>query len=136
MQLLVRREHSREELRNKLLSRDFDATEIDAVLHRLAEQNLQSDERFTEALVTVRIARGVGPVRIMAELRQKGVDDVLIETFVDSRDKDWLARAQTVRAKRFGQALPEDYKERAKQARFLQYRGFTSEQIRGVMKEE
>jgi regulatory protein len=48
-------------------------------------------------------------------------------------DLDWHELARAVRAKRFGAARPRDYKERARQARFLQYRGFDAAQIRSAL---
>jgi regulatory protein len=46
---------------------------------------------------------------------------------------DWLETIRAVRRKRFGPDLPREYAERARQARFLQYRGFDSEQIRSAL---
>ena len=56
-----------------------------------------------------------------------------IETALDAAAEDWVAVARETRRKRFGAAGPADFHERARQARFLQYRGFTSEQIRAAL---
>ncbi len=84
-------------------------------------------------IVRYRSGRGQGPVRIRAELRDKGIDDVLIEDFLDPGDRQWWQCAVAVRNKRFGPVSPKEYRERARQMKFLHYRGFTAEQIRGAM---
>jgi len=141
MNLLARREQSARELREKLRRR-FAAGEleaetlepmIDTVLEKLAQDNLQSDERFTEAFVTMRKRQGKGPLRIDQELRQKGVSAALIEAYLDSGDEDWWLLAQEVKAQRFGDGIAENLKDKARQVRFLQYRGFTSEQVRAAV---
>ncbi|VAW48835.1 Regulatory protein RecX, partial [hydrothermal vent metagenome] len=72
--LLSRREHSSFELARKLAIRSFDALEIDEVLVKLRDEGLQSDVRFTEAYVYFRIQKGYGPIRIQADLKQRGID--------------------------------------------------------------
>ena len=72
MNLLARREHSRAELKEKLLKREFEPDEVEATVASLADRNLISDERFAESFATGRIRRGQGPVRIRQELRQRG----------------------------------------------------------------
>ena len=136
MNLLARREHSAQEMRDKLLVRGFETGEIGPALQALSLEGLLSDERFTEAFVHSRMQRGSGPVKIQAELRQRGVADTLIQRYLDERDAAWLERGNAVRSKKFGNALPADFKERVRQARFLQYRGFTAEQIRRVLRDE
>ena len=97
---------------------------------------MQSDHRFTEALVRSRIEKGYGPTWIARELQDKGVGDELIEAALHSGEVDWDTCAARVREKKFGQAQPDNYREQARQSRFLQYRGFTGEQIRGVFNHE
>ena len=79
MDLLARREHSEQELRRKLKTRDYDADEIDEVLRGLKQDHLLSDERFTEVYVNHRFNAGVGPLKIRYELRQKGITDALAD---------------------------------------------------------
>lgn len=97
-------------------------------------EGLQCDLRFTEAFVHHRISRGYGPRRIARELKEKGVSDELRQEFIDERDPQWLERIVEVRELKFGSKVPEDYKEQARQSRFLQYRGFSSEQIHRLFK--
>jgi regulatory protein len=134
MDMLARREHSLAELRDKLAARDFDPDEIDAALAGLAREGLADNVRFTDAFITARIRRGQGPIRIRAELAQRGIDADAIACGLDDA-ADWRALARDVRAKRFGAAPPKDFRERARQSRFLEYRGFSAEQIRGCFDE-
>ena len=134
MDLLARREHTRKELVHKLTIRDFPEDVIEIVVDRLSEQNLQSDDRFTEAFVNMRRKKGQGPIRILNDLQERGVSQILQEDHVDSRDEIWGEMITQVRLKKFGSSPPKDFPEHAKQARFLQYRGFTSEQIRRELK--
>ncbi len=141
MDALARREHAVAELRRKLQShvdargkaQGLDADAIDDVLARLQNEGLVSDERFTEAFVRYRNNNGYGPQRIQAELRERGVSEKIAAIYLDLGDPQWFERALSVRNKRFGEDRPKDFKERARQARFLQYRGFTSDQARQVL---
>jgi len=136
MDYLSRREHAIHELRQKLLGKDYEPEEVDTALERLCQQGLLSDERFTEAFIAYRQQRGSGPFKINAELRQKGVSDAMIARFLDERDSHWLDIARDVRNKKFGDALPSDIKEKARQTRFLQQRGFTHEQTRSLLRDD
>lgn len=136
MNYLARREHSQQELQRKLLNKGFESSAIMPVLRVLAEQGLLSDERFTEAFINSRLQRGSGPVKIAMELQQRGVSDELVDCYLDERDTQWMQSAIEVRTKRFGPAIPHDFKERARQMRFLQYRGFTLTQIQRAVGEE
>jgi len=134
VRLLARREHSRLELKRKLSQRRFDATLIDAVIDKLESERLQSDERFAESFVRTRAERGQGPLRIRAELSQRGVEDAEAEAALEGCECDWAASAVVIRRQRFGAELPETYEERARQARFLQQRGFAMDHIRAALK--
>ena len=136
MDYLSRREHTTHELAQKLLNKEYEAEEVHAALEQLTAEGLLSDERFVEAFVFHRMQRGSGPFKIQAELRQKGVSDAMIAQFLDERDSAWLNIAQDVRVKKFGPALPADMKEKARQARFLQQRGFTHEQTRSALRDD
>lgn len=133
MDYLSRREHATQELFQKLQLKEYDAEEISAALERLTAQGLLSDERFTEAFINQRINRGNGPLKIRAELRQKGVSDAMIGTFLNERDVIWQESALAVRIKKYGTECPSDLKEAARQTRFLQSRGFSSEHTRYAM---
>jgi regulatory protein len=129
MDLLARREHSEQELRRKLKSREYGADAIDEVLYALISDRLQSDERFTEAYVNHRFNAGVGPLKIRYELRQKGVSDSLADEFLDLLSERWDQLMVQQRVRKYGEAIPADYAKRMKQARFLQNRGFSPESV-------
>jgi regulatory protein len=129
LSLLARREHGRDELKQKLLHKGFAAREVEEALDILKQDNWQSDLRFAEMYVRSRAARGYGPIRIKMELRERGVADVVISECIDEKSKVWLDLAKKVCFKKFGTAHSIDTKNRAKQQHFLQYRGFNYEQI-------
>ncbi len=129
MNLLARREHSRYELKTKLAKAEFDDQEINDVIDKLTTANLQSDHRFAENYLRYRSGRGYGSLRIQQELMQRGVESDIIADTLNDAEIDWFNLADEVRSKRFGEQRPNDFKERAKQQRFLLYRGFTHEQI-------
>jgi regulatory protein len=129
MDLLARREHARRELAAKLRSRGMPADMVESVLDDLGRENLLSDARFAESFIAARVGRGQGPVRIRMELEQKGVGSEAIAMALDNASPDWGELAAAARSKRFGRKPPRDFHERARQARFLQYRGFASDHI-------
>ncbi len=130
VRLLARREHSRAELVRKLGERGAPGELIDQVLESLAARRLQSDERYAEALVSSRAGRGQGPVRIRRELAERGVAAAAIDEALEGAGQDWFALARDTRRRRFGGDPPTEWNERVRQSRFLEYRGFSSEQIR------
>ena len=124
MRLLAAREHSQQELKRKLL-RHHPVSAVEMALQQLQEQGLQSDERFAEVYVRLRRAKGYGPLRIKSELRERGLDSVLIQNVLSVYD-DWKELMLAVAAKKFGSNPCENQKERAKRGRFLSARGFSS----------
>lgn len=129
MDFLARREHSEQELARKLSSRGYAADVVEATLAALVADHLLSNARFAEAFVHSRIQRGSGPQKIRAELRERGIPDELIDASLEAHADSWRDLAREVREKRFGLAQPRDFRERSRQMRFLQQRGFSSEQI-------
>ncbi len=109
MDFLARREHSQVELRRKLATRGFDAELIETTLADLVAENLLSNSRFAEAFVHSRFQKGSGPQKIHAELRERGIDDGLIDASIAGYDQQWLERVREVREKKFGAHLPGDY---------------------------
>ena len=133
MDFLARREHSLLELRSKLKRRFADGSLIDEQLSRLAEENLQSDARFAESYVRQRVGRGYGPLRLRAELRERGVSDSDFDAALEAGAVDWHDLALTVLHKKFGAAPPGDMKEKARRVRFMQHRGFATDHYRELM---
>ena len=134
LRLLATREHSRKELRRKLEAKAEEGDDVEAVLDRMVETGLQSDARFAESFVRSRSGR-LGAARIRRELSDRGVAEDLAATALDEvLVDDELSRARSVWGKKFGQA-PADRQDWARQARFLQSRGFSADVIRKLLKE-
>jgi len=133
MDLLARREHTRVELERKLAAAGFDADVAAAALQALTDEGLQSDRRFVESFIQSRISQGKGPLRIHADLGQRGVAPGLVDTVLEHLDEDWYARARDARIKKFGRAPPAGFRDKARQMRFLQYRGFEPDQIQAAV---
>ena len=102
---------------------------MQATVNELVAQGLLSDARYAESFIHSRFQRGQGPQKIRAELRERGVDDALIEAGLELYAPHWQQLIEQVRLKRFGPARPDDFRERSRQMRFLMQRGFTAEQI-------
>lgn len=133
LRLLARREHSILELRRKLLGRGYDGEMVDPLLEKLVAEGLLSEERFAESYVRSRVGQGMGPYRIERELQERGVSADKIALAMEPYADEWNICAQTVKEKKFGTERVDDFSEQARQQRFLQYRGFTHEQIRAAI---
>jgi regulatory protein len=133
LKMLARREHSRSELQDKLLKKGCPEAIATETVKRLEQERFVSDDRFMESLIQARRSRGYGPLRIQKELQEKGVTAEAIERWLDVSGREWLEDIRRVQRKKFGARLPKSYPERARQARFLQYRGFTYDQIQKVL---
>ena len=138
--LLAQREHSQQELLEKLLRKFKQRSELVISEEKIAEvlsavraEGLQSDSRYVEMLIRSRIQQGRGPLHILQELKQKGIAVADYETLLDQRSEEWLERARQVKEKKFGSGKATDQKEKGRQLRFLQYRGFSSQQIQYAM---
>ncbi|KVE01986.1 recombination regulator RecX [Burkholderia anthina] len=129
---LSRREYSRAELARKLAPYVGEDESVEPVLDALEQEGWLSDARFAESLVHRRASR-VGVARIVSELKRHAVGDSLVEAVNAQLRETELTRAQAVWRKKFG-ALPQTPAERAKQARFLAARGFSSATIVKLLK--
>lgn len=140
LQYLACREYSRAELRAKLLHHvqadvDFEQVQpvnLDALLDDLSARGWLSDARAATQLIHAKRSR-FGTQRITHELRQKGIAEELIAAALPELKDSELAVAREVWKKKFGTA-PQDEKEKAKQVRFLQSRGFSLDAIFKVLK--
>lgn len=130
---LARREHSLQELRQKLKAKEFSIDDIELVLEKLVEQDIQSDLRYAQSLIRQRIAKGYGRSYINNELKHKGLASVTIHEAMVSEPTDWFELAKMVYQKRYGETGIADQKDKAKRVRFLQSRGFDFEQISAAM---
>lgn len=129
LRYLANREHSRLELKQKLLSHGYETEQINTVLDDLAARDYQNDKRFAESYTRYRINKGYGELYIRRVLQQRGVENDVITAVLTEYQQSWLDLVCDVQRKRF-KSTPNNPREYAKQMRFLQYRGFTQEQIR------
>jgi len=134
VRLLSRREHSAFEIRDKLQKRDFDEAEIAQTIIELQQGGWLSDERFAEAYVRMRQLKGFGPIRIAIELNERGVKEAIAEAFLDANDESWQQTLVQQYQKKYKNKTIEDYNEKAKRIRFLQYRGFSLDKIYQVVR--
>ena len=132
MDFLARREYGEHELVRKLADKGYKRSVVEDEIARLGEEGLQSDTRFAEAFVQSRINQGKGPVRIRADLAGRGIRDGVIEGAIEAAGCDWYELAEHERVKKFGSEVPNDFKEKARQMRFLQYRGFEQDHIQSA----
>jgi regulatory protein len=135
LQYLARREYSRAELHAKLLphlAEEADPSTLDALLDDFTTRGWLSDQRAAAQLVQAKRQR-FGTQRIAYELKQKGIGEELIADALPQLKETELETARAVWQKKFGN-LPQDAKEKAKQMRFLQTRGFSVEVILKVMR--
>ena len=133
MRMLARREHSARELSRKLIAKGHARDDVQHVLGSLAEQGLQSDQRFAEVYVRSRVSKGYGPIRIRQDLYQRGLNDELIDAELTCSAERWIGLAISVRSKRFSEAQPADRDAWNTQARFLARRGFPADLIYRVL---
>jgi regulatory protein len=127
--LLARRDYAIAELRERLERKGFDRSVVDHTLEELVEQRALDDSRYATNFVSYHAGRGQGPLRIAADLQALGVSAALIDAAL-AAGPDWRIAVQEVRVRRFGAEAPSEWAEKARQARFLQYRGFSSDHIR------
>ena len=132
MDFLALRDYGAAELILKLANKGYKRSLVEDEVARLTEEGLQSDTRFAEAFLQSRVNQGKGPVRIRTELGQKGIPDGIVAAALEGTSADWHELAAMVREKKFGASAPADFKEKARQMRFLQYRGFEQDQIQSA----
>ena len=130
--LLGRRDFCSGELRQKLTAGGYDAEQVASAVADLIAERALDDARYAENYVAYHAGRGEGPVRISSDLKALDLPSDLIQAALDA-GPDWRQRAREVRSRRFGPEAPEDWSEKAKQGRFLQYRGFSADHIRAAL---
>jgi len=129
--LLARRDFCSGELVQTLVAQGFESATAQSVLAQLIERGYVNDERYAMQFVSYQAERGFGPLRIRRDLEQLGVGAELIETALAGTD--WAQLARELRIRRFGLAVPKRWPEKAREARFLQYRGFSTDHIRSAL---
>jgi regulatory protein len=147
MRILAQRDHGREELRRKLQQsvqrvawiqkkepEIITDEQLEKVLNWCMENGWLSDERFTERFIESRSRKGFGSQRIRLELAQKGIDREAIDLAMEQTNIDWSDCAAQLAERKFGHPLPKEWKEKAKVLRYLQSKGFMSEDIQAIFR--
>ena len=125
--VLTRREYSKAELIEKLALYAIDRDEVLKLVDELATQNYQSDQRVAEMMLSSQKRKGKGPNRIKLALKSKKIDSSLIQE--ELKETDWNEQAYQLKVKKFGLPVEKEAKLKAKQIRFLMYRGFEMDAI-------
>ena len=125
--VLTRREYSKAELIEKLALYAMDRDEVLKLVDELATQNYQSDQRVAEIMLSSQKRKGKGPNRIKLALKSKKIDSSLIQE--ELKETDWNEQAYQLKVKKFGLTVEKEAKLKAKQIRFLMYRGFEMDAI-------
>jgi regulatory protein len=126
--LLARREYASAELITALVRKGYSAPVVKDVVATLAGEGMVDDVRYAGSLVRMLVGRGQGPLRISRQLRDAGIAEDQIAAALDE-GLDWYALAAEVRQRKFGADVPKGWPARAKQMRFLQYRGFSGDHV-------
>lgn len=133
--LLSRREYSRKELAEKLAKRS-ESIGLDDVLNELEQSGYQSDRRFSESFIRMRIGQGHGLIRIRFDLQRRGIQSEMTEQVLESMEPDWFELAQELYRRKYRTALVvNDYKDKAKRIRYMTQRGFSMDQCLYAMAE-
>jgi regulatory protein len=130
--LLARRDYASGELSQRLEAKGYDRETVAALVQQLLSRRVLDDLRYTENYVSYHSGRGEGPERIRQDLLALGLPAGLVEDALKA-GPDWRQLAREQRSRRFGPEVPESWPEKARQARFLQYRGFSSDHIRAAL---
>ena len=130
--VLTRKEYSKKDLIEKLALYAQDREEVIELVEELAQENYQSDRRVAEMVVRSQIRKGKGPNRIKLALQTKSIDKDLAKK--DIAEVDWYEQAYQLKVKKYGTDVATDSKLKAKQIRFLQYRGFEMDAIMKAIK--
>ncbi len=131
---MARRDHSVDELDKKLKSKTTEPQFVDVLIAELIDLQLLNDERFVGFFVDNRLRQGLGPKRIALALKDKGIEAELISEQLNLKAGDWSSVLAKTWSKRFKQK-PKDRKAYLQQARYLQYRGFSPDQINSFIRE-
>lgn len=129
--VLTRKEFSKAELIEKLAVYAASREEVINLVNELSEQNYQSDQRVADIVLSSQKRKGKGPQRIRLALKNKKINSDLIQE--ELKAIDWVEQAYQLKIKKFGNTVEKDPKLKAKQIRFLQYRGFDMEVIMKVI---
>ena len=131
LDIISRREHSKKEVRDKLLKKFDDLSVIEDVIEKLIKNSLLNDSRYAEMYTRARKRKGFGPKRIGYELNSRGVSETLSSIAIEE-EGGWLEAAENAFNKKFKDGISMDFKTKLKQKSFLQNRGFSFKEIDSI----
>jgi regulatory protein len=131
LRLLAGRDFAAAELQGRLTSRGFEANAAQAVIEEFTASGALNEARYAHNYVSWHAGRGQGPLRIAADLRRQGVEVTLVAAAL-AEQADWADLARRLCRAKFGARTPTSWREKARQMRFLQYRGFSADHIRAA----
>ncbi|WP_163834978.1 regulatory protein RecX [Spartinivicinus ruber] len=136
LRLLARREHSTQELKQKLKMRSFIGEQVSVVLDSLSEEGYLSDQRAAESIFRRCVEKNLGPKRIQLEMQLKGIEQSMVEAVLEANQKiDWLQLAVAALAKKFNPVAEwSDVALIAKKQRYLIQRGFDYDIVQQALK--
>lgn len=133
LDLLSRREHSKYELVLKLERRVDSSDKLLKEIDKISDQNLQSDERFSESYIRSRYNSGFGPSRIKYDLSKRRVAESIINDAFIEIDLNWVEKLKKENIKKYGNENPKNMQELSKRTKFFVQRGFDQEMIRKII---
>jgi regulatory protein len=125
--VLTRKEYSKAELIEKLALYAESREEVTTLVDELSRENYQSDQRVAEIMLSSQKRKGKGPNQIKMKLKNKKIDTALIAE--ELKETDWVQQAYELKVRKYGTEVTKDPKIKAKQIRFLMYRGFEMDAI-------
>jgi len=131
LDIISRREHSKKEVRDKLLKKFDDLSVIEDVIEKLIKNSLLNDSRYAEMYTRARKRKGFGPKRIGYELNSRGVSETLSSIAIEE-EGGWLEAAENAFNKKFKDGISMDFKTKLKKKSFLQNRGFSFKEIDSI----
>lgn len=132
--LLSRRDHSRQELAQKLRQKGGLDDDIQQLLDWCCAENYQSDERYAVLLVRSKINKGYGPLYLSQAAREQGISKELLTRTIETLEIDWFELALAQYRKKYQGKPVEDFQDKQKRMGYLQRRGFNGAQIQYALK--
>jgi len=140
--MLALREHSKKQIRDKLAKKGFAEQTIKSTLAYLIEENWLCENRFCSAFIRSKSNKGQGLLRIEMDLRQQNISQSCIDQALIEEPIDWQKVCEQTLLKKLrtiqvtdNALIMQDFKQKAKLEKFLNYRGFSSDEIKNAIKQ-
>ena len=130
---LAMREHSRYQIKNKLINKGFEKKIVNDVLQELLESGFQSDKRYTEEYIRYRQNIGYGVKKIIFELKSNGISSSIISEYLNNFIDDYDVLFKLASDKILNENL-NDQKILAKYINHFKYKGFDNNIILKIIK--